>query len=219
VLRLQFANSCSSGVAGQRLQVVEIGGDHQRPLLGSKRNHKSVDRVVEATLCAEDSGGSRQVGVRSHEPTTFQRLPQARLAASVSPDFRQHRREDNRDDSLTAGQFEDRPKSSVISIGRDESTAVENQRSEPNRRRARAISSSVISPCSFSKEDTASAIERSANFCSAASLSHDETDTPSSCAARSTAASTSSWRPTDRLVTVRMRSMLPRCYRREQRQR
>jgi hypothetical protein len=218
VVRLQFANSCSAGMAGQSLQVVEIGGDHQRALAGSKRNHQRVDWVVEAALRAEDSGRSRQVGIRCDEATTFERLPQAGLTASVSPDFGEHRGENNWDDSLTAGQFEDRPKSSVVSIGCDESAAVKNQRSEPNRRRARAISSSVISPCSFSKDDTASAIDRSANFCSAASLSHDETDTPSSCAARSTAASTSSWRPTDRLVTVRMPSMLSRCYQREQRQ-
>lgn len=182
-----------------------------------KCDNQGVDRIVETAFGAEHTGCFRCLRIGSDEPTTSECLAEPRLSRPIPPDLGEHRCQHDWDDLGAPGQFIDRPKATIVTIGGDQRPGIEDQRKGPNRRRARASSRSVISPCSRSNDETASAMDLSASFCSAASFSHDETETPSSLAATSTAANTSSFSPTDRFVTVLTGSILSRCYRREQR--
>lgn len=213
----QFTDTRPPRVVCKRPEVVEVRGDHQVTLLRCVRDNKSIHGIGEAAFCTKDARGTGEISVRSNESASAQCLAKAGLTSAVSPDFGQDGRQDDRDYLFPSGQFKDPPETTVISVGGDERSGVEDQRREPKRRRARASSSSVIAPLSFSKAETASAMARSLSFCSAASFSQEDTETPSSLAACSTAARTSSFSPTDRFVTVRIPSILARCYRREQR--
>lgn len=214
---LQLTNARPPRVIRKRSEVVEVSRDHQVALLRCVRDNKSIHGIVEAALCTKDASGTGEISVRSNESASAQRLAKPRLTSAISPDFGQDGCQDDRDHLFPSGQFEDPPETTVITVSGNERSGIEDQRREPKRRRARARSSSVIAPLSFSNAETASAMARIFSFCSAASFSQEDTETPSSLAACSTAARTSSLSPTDLFVTVRMPPILPRCYRREQR--